>query len=219
MFNMFNEKNTFCINLDRRPDRWAKMQSIFTKTNLSVTRWTASLPKDVTDRITGSPTQQACAQSHIRIWKHMLKNDIPYALILEDDVTFDKEWRQKLEKIGSDTEIALLMLNTNHQYGDIENWVPTRGESWLTGAYVLTKKTAHALLDAGMRNGFLPSDWMLIQYQKASENRGCYSYFPYLAIQTSLDSDIAGSLPETSYREVVEQLSSISYDLSNYITP
>jgi glycosyl transferase family 25 len=211
----FSETNTFCINLDRRPDRWETIQNVFKETGLSVTRWRASEPKDVLDTIQGSPTQQACSQSHLRIWRHIIENNIKYALIMEDDITFDKEWREKLKAFKKPYD--LLMLNTDHYYS-VNEWSHTNGESWLTGAYILTKRCAEKLIEIGKKIGhFLPSDHMLLCFQKETQNKNCYSYFPYLAIQTSKDSDIAGSIPEFSYTRTINELKDHHYSLSNYI--
>jgi len=211
----FDQTNTFCINLDRRADRWERISEIFKETGLSVSRWKASEPKDVFDRIHGTPSQQACSQSHIRIWRHMIENDIEYALILEDDITFDKGWREKLETLKKPYD--LIMLNTDHYYSFYQ-WSHTRGESWLTGAYIITKNCAEKILQIKNKIGcFLPSDHMLIYFQKETENKNCYSYFPYLAIQTSKDSDISGSIPEISYTRTINELKNCNYSLSNYI--
>ena len=214
----FDADNTFCINLDRRQDRWEKMQARFLSANLEVTRWKASTPEDVVDVIQGSSTQQACAQSHIRIWRHIVENNLEYALVMEDDVTFDKEWRKKIEEFEKlNLLFNLILLNTDHYYG-VNVWNNTQGDSWLTGAYIISHSCARILLEIGKRNEcFLPSDHMLITFQRMFNNRGCYSYFPYLAIQTSLESDIAGSLPEMSFTKVVKELETHNYSLSNYI--
>ena len=212
----FNVKNTFCINLDKRTDRWEKMLNMFQHAGLSVTRWKASEPKDVMDNISGSPTQQACAQSHIRIWKHMIKNDLPYVFIMEDDITLDKKWRKKLKLFSKKFQTYdLLLLNTDHQYA-VDKWINTRGDSWLAGAYILTQKCAKQLIELG-KNCYLPTDHMLLSFQELTNNQHCYSYFPYLAIQTSLDSDITGSMPEFSYTKTINDLKLNEYSLSNYI--
>ena len=71
----FDKTNTFCINLKRRNDRWNRMSTIFTKIELDVTQWVATEPHQVTDPIYGTPTQRACAQSHLNVWKEMVKNN------------------------------------------------------------------------------------------------------------------------------------------------
>lgn len=212
----FHSKNTFCINLERRPDRWEKMNKIFIQAKLQVTRWNASEPKDIVDNIQGSPTQKACSQSHIRVWKHIVENNLEYALVMEDDVTFDKEWRKRLKDFKKlNKPFHLLLLNTDHFYG-LHQWANTQGDSWLTGAYIITNRCARILLELGYQKGFLPSDHMFISFQKFSNNEGCFSYFPYLAIQTSIESDISGSSPEFSYSKVVDELQRHHYSLDHY---
>lgn len=210
----FDKTNTFCINLKQREDRWKRMSSIFEKVGLDVTQWVATEPHQVTDPIYGTPTQRACAQSHRNIWKEIVKNNIPYALIMEDDISFDKEWRKKLETF-SDEQFDLILLNTDHFYEPVHSWVHTRGESYLAGAYILTLKIAQDLLNAPI---CLPSDHMLLLLQRSTNNNHCYSYFPYLVIQSSMDSNIEGSIPFYSYSNILNQLNSIGYGIDQYIS-
>lgn len=210
----FDKTNTFCINLKRREDRWKRMSSIFEKVGLDVTQWIATEPHQVTDPIYGTPTQRACAQSHLNVWKEIVKNNIPYALVMEDDISFDKEWKTKLETI-TDENFDLIMLNTDHFYEPVHSWTHTRGESYLTGAYIVSLKAAQGLVKSPL---LLPSDHMLLLLQRTTNNEHCYNYFPYLAIQSSMDSDIEGSIPFFSYTNMIKQLDTIHYKLENYIT-
>ena len=209
----FDKTNTFCINLKRREDRWQRMKRIFEKLDLDATQWTATEPHQVTDPIYGSPTQRACAQSHLNVWKEMVKNNLPYALIMEDDVSFDKEWKSKLESLEDD-QFDLILLNTDHFYNPPYSWQHTQGESYLTGAYIISLKGAQGLVNSQVR---LPSDHMLLMLQRTTGNKHCYSYFPYLAIQSSMDSDIEGSIPFFSYSNMLKQLESVQYNLDNYV--
>lgn len=208
----FNETNTFCINLERRPDRWEKMQKIFEKAGLRVTRHNASEPKDITDPISTQyfPTQRACAQSHINIWKKVVENNLPYALIFEDDVTLDKTWREKLETLPS-PDFHLIMLNASSIYEfPLNQWFHPY-YTFLAGCYILTNECAKNLLSMPL----LHSDHMLVKYQELHRDK-CYSYLPYLSIQTSRDSDIQGSIPDGSYTHVILNLVKFKYPLSNY---
>ena len=97
---LFTTNNTFCISLAKHTERWSRMQYRFEKENLEVTRWIASTPDTLTDNFHHylSPEERACAQSHIRIWRHIVENRLEYALVLEDDACFDKNWRTKLDQ-------------------------------------------------------------------------------------------------------------------------
>jgi GR25 family glycosyltransferase involved in LPS biosynthesis len=67
--------------------------------NLDFTIWKASTPNTLIDDFYDlKPLQKACAQSHINICKHIVKNNINYTLILEDDACFDKDWLSKLNE-------------------------------------------------------------------------------------------------------------------------
>ena len=136
-----NKNNTFCINLNHRKDRWDRIEKIFNNIKLDVTRWEATTPDKVTDKIEGSPGQQGCAQSHINIWRHIIKNNIDYALVLEDDVSFDIKWREKLSNFPYEN-FNLILLNTNNHDSNPFSWQLIQKKCWSTGAYLLTKETA-----------------------------------------------------------------------------
>lgn len=85
--------NIFCINLDRRPDRWSAMQEEFKKHNLyNVRRWSAVDHKQ--NNIT--PPVLACSMSHLALLQHAYDNNYPYVLILEDDTILAKNFNSKL---------------------------------------------------------------------------------------------------------------------------
>lgn len=209
----FNEENTFCINLDRRADRWENMKAMFEKAGLKVTRHRASEPKDVTDPIPDNffPTQRACAQSHINIWKKAREADLPYVMIFEDDVTLDKTWREKLATLPTD-DADLIMLNASsiHEF-PVGEWFHPH-YTFLTGCYIISQRAIRYMLEK-MPLG--PSDHMLVRYQEVFREK-CYSYLPYLAVQTSRDSDIQGSIPDESFVRVIKNLVQFKYSLSNY---
>lgn len=56
--------------------------------------------KNYNRKLTGG--EIGCADSHREIYKYMEGNNIPFALILEDDVLPQKKWEHKLEKIIAD---------------------------------------------------------------------------------------------------------------------
>lgn len=188
------------------------MKSVFKKINLEVTRYSAITPDNVKDGIHGSPTQKACAQSHINIWRYIIEKNLPYALILEDDIVFDKNWLQKLQTFPYEN-FDLIMLNTNNFASQPHIWRNTESNCFFTGGYIVSKNTIKTLL----KGPYCASDRMLLSYQKSVNNIGCYSYFPYLIIQTYYDSDIQGSLLDQSKKQLLKELDSINYNLENYI--
>lgn len=213
---VFHENNTFCISLARHSERWARMQARFTDENLEVTRWIASIPDTLTDKFHDylSPGERACAQSHIRIWRHMLENKIEYALILEDDARFDKNWRTKLGEFQIDDPYwDMLLLNASEPVDPTFIWMDVQ-EQYLTAGYILSIRGAVRLLQ-WFEGNFASSDWMTSRLQ---QNNHSYCYFPWLIIQEGLDSTLKkeGETHDADHAKVVRCLGEIGYDLSNY---
>jgi len=84
----------FCINLDRRLDRWQKMQERFIKNDLRVHRWSAINAKDY-----GFSNPTGAASSHMNLLYFCKFVDIKYALVFEDDVVLCHNFKHKLQNI------------------------------------------------------------------------------------------------------------------------
>lgn len=82
----------FCINLDRRADRWALVESEFARLAWPVTRWRAvEHEKSPYDGL--RPAQAACLDSHKQLWRHALAQNHPAVAIFEDDVVFSRDFK------------------------------------------------------------------------------------------------------------------------------
>ena len=215
----FNEKNTFCISLESNSVRWEKMVQRFDTTRLNVTRWPASVANtpDIKDRFHDylSPTQKACAQSHVNIWRHIKSNpDIKYALILEDDACFDKNWKNKLQNFyETDYSWDLILLNCSEPIDVKNQWVKVT-EQYLTAGYIISQKGVNNVLSM-FHDNFAASDWMTSRLQLLGNS---YSYFPWLIIQEGNESSI-GSNVALDHEKVVRCLNKIGYSLDNYYLP
>lgn len=84
----------FCINLDRRSDRWQIMQKRFSDQNMIVHRWSAI---DAKEYNLSNPTGASC--SHMGILYFCKLADIQYAMIFEDDVVLCHNFINKLQNI------------------------------------------------------------------------------------------------------------------------
>jgi len=209
----FNKQNTFCISLDSKPDRWARMENRFQFFGMECARWPATVPDKVTDSffyyLNGG--QRACGQSHINVWRHMVSNDLPYALILEDDAMFDLDWRSKLPSLDMDDKWDLFMLNASEPIIQYNHW-SLAIEQYLTGAYIISLSGAKHLLDS-FAGCYGSSDWMTSRLQSRGHS---YTYFPWLVIQEGTESTI-GSGYEADHDKVLRCLGEAKYDLSNYL--
>ena len=84
-----------CINLDRRPDRWAEMQIQFSKNNIEAMRFSAIDGNPMgwkSDNFEGKQISfegaMGCIASHVAIYKMAKANNWKNVLIIEDDCDF-----------------------------------------------------------------------------------------------------------------------------------
>ena len=95
--------------------------------------------------------QQGCACSHIYVWKYIVQNKIPIALILEDDIFFHPDFPELFTKAWSNRPKDGTLFNLQHTYAEISNfcadqeWVLYAGES--ACCYLLTYEGAEQLLE------------------------------------------------------------------------
>ena len=218
----FNKTNTFCISLYSKPERWEKMERRLKRAHLEGTRWPAAVGgtpdiKDVFQTYLNNG-QKGCAQSHINIWRHIQSTpEIEYALVLEDDACFDKEWKKKLEQFHEDienqekrTNWELILLNASEPIHIKDRWVQVE-EQFLTGGYIISQRGAKHILEM-FHDNYASSDWMTSRLQMRWNS---YSYFPWLVIQEGDESTI-GSGVEADHAKVIRCLNEINYSLENY---
>ena len=115
---------------------------------------------DLARPIRMSPAEVAVARSHIGVWKTIAQSTAPYALVLEDDVWFERGFGRIVDQAWHEMEDAdragpafdvLYVSYKEVRYGAPKELVsknvfrPERG-LWFLSGYVLSKKGAQALL-------------------------------------------------------------------------
>jgi glycosyl transferase, family 25 len=87
-----------CINLDRRPERWKRMESRFSEFNLgpverfpAVDGSTVPIPLHWPE----SPGAYGCLQSHLSVVRRARAEGRESVLIIEDDVLLDEQFHEK----------------------------------------------------------------------------------------------------------------------------
>ena len=212
----FNKDNTFCISLVTATARQERMQRRFRHFGMDVTGWMAATPDTLVDAFHGAmrSSEKACAQSHINVWRHMVKADLEYALILEDDACFDKTWQSTLEQFSDqvvDPDWNVIMLNASESMKPIHTWLRAT-EQYLTAGYIISQQGAKQLLEQ-FKGNYCGSDWMLTRLQQQGHS---YCYVPWLIIQEGLESSIREDV-SPDRNKVVRLLKEINYDLDNYV--
>ena len=115
---------------------------------------------DLAQPIRMSPAEIAVARSHIGVWKAIAQSTAAYALVLEDDVWFergfgrivDQAWREMRDADRTCSAFDILYMSYREaRYGAPKELVsknvfrPERG-LWFMSGYVLSKRGAQALL-------------------------------------------------------------------------
>lgn len=135
MLNNFFDK-VYCINLDRRPDRWEKSIKEFEKHNIEAERFTAQdgqlLNIDFDKPYKG---ELGGTISHLNVIKEAKRLNLKNVLILEDDVEFindfNKVFKEKYNYIPNDWDS--LYFGGNHT-GGIQKINPFIGKIFRTYA-------------------------------------------------------------------------------------
>lgn len=124
--NNINSIPAYCINLDYQKDKWNSVKERFDKVGFkNVERISAIVGVNVDIKDKASMLTQynlknnyrcqhaqipslgaiGCSLSHIKIWQHMIDKNINYAYIFEDDVMFDEDFVNKLNKYLEEDQV------------------------------------------------------------------------------------------------------------------
>lgn len=182
-----------CINLDRRPDRWKKVEAGFARHGItSVVRHPAAdgLKMDIPSTWPYTPGAYGCLQSHLAVLRAARKKGTPNILIFEDDCVFDQEFKQKfadyIEQVPSDWDMLLLGGGHHEKPVKISDHIVKVKGTYLTHAYVLNQGIYDALIKL-CEQGQRVVDEYTVELQKTFN---CYCFAPNLVWQERIDSDI-----------------------------
>lgn len=190
MINNYFDK-AYCINLDRRPERWKEVDSEFKKHSLIVERVSAidGNPDNIKTSI--DPGAVGCILSHCKIVKEASESGFRQILIFEDDVVFDEELQEKFEQryqqVPKDWDI--LYFGGNHNGIPLEMISENVGvtkKTYTTHAYAVKKSIFSTVINLFPKL-IGEADVMYASLQKSFK---CYVFMPHLAWQRNGFSDI-----------------------------
>ena len=124
VFDRYFDK-VYCINLDKRSDRWGKVSKIFVDNNIDgVERYSAVDGNSLNvDNITYNKSllkgELGILETHIKLIKEAKEQKLKSILIMEDDVYFTKEI-EKFDDYMSHVpnNWDMLFVGGNHLYGE-----------------------------------------------------------------------------------------------------
>lgn len=198
--DLFNK--IFCINLDRRPDRWELCVKEFAKHNLKVERIAAEDGRKIKNKDTWMTGPRiGCCKSHVLILKKMIANGWEKALILEDDIEFIDNFQEifckKITHVPEDYDILYMCGNNPQNLEMINEHIAKITSVLSTGAYAISAKFAKKIIFE-IEKFTDPIDCI---YAKHTPNHKCYIFKPYLATQRTGYSDIENRV--TDYSAVI----------------
>jgi GR25 family glycosyltransferase involved in LPS biosynthesis len=183
----------FCINLDRRPERWEQMRSKFERCGVEgVQRFAAVdgqqtiVPAGWTD----SPGAYGCLRSHLEIIEEARRLGWPNVLIFEDDAALDPELNEKFssyfEQVPSDWE--MLHFGANHMAEPV-------GVSANVVRITSANSTFAYALNAAVFDGFIELNTRALtavdlNNRTLQKEHACYCFMPHLAWVEDLSSDV-----------------------------
>ena len=203
----------YCINLDRRPDRWEEnCIPQFERLGMSVTRFSACDGKTEVDLGHGDyyNAEFAGSISHLNAIKKAKKDGIKKLLLLEDDVVFltsdgsntNEMFSERIQHVPNDWDI--LFFGGNHVGGmtPVSSGVVKLGGSYAIHACGINETCYDLLIthlekninkiETNKETKFTPSvaaDYFLAQVHKVLN---VYCFIPHLAWQKDGHSDIQG---------------------------
>jgi glycosyl transferase family 25 len=98
--------HTFLLNLDRNTERLVRMRREADRVGLSLERISGVLGNDVPERFRSQfigtsllPGEIGCYASHLMAAERLLERQLPYALVLEDDIEFEDDARSAIGEL------------------------------------------------------------------------------------------------------------------------
>jgi hypothetical protein len=204
--NILNEyfDKIYCINLDRRADRWDECCSIFEKMNLNVERFSAcdgqlldiGYGKVYNGEFGGTVT-------HTRLIKKIKDEKLEKVLILEDDIefcdTFEKDFKSSIQELPNDWDLLFFGGNHTGGYDKISEKIGRVYRTLALHSYAVNQKAIDILYEnmirfvgntLGCGKQLTPSVAADFYMSRLQPMLNCYSIFPNLTWQRESFSDL-----------------------------
>lgn len=185
--------NKVCINLERRRDRWQRMQSRFAHHGIKdVMRFAAfdGLSINVPASWDDFPGAYACLQSHLAVVKEAYENKGSSVLIIEDDVVFHPDlnriFSQYVKQLPADWDMLFFGALHGEPLIPVSDHLVKLTHSLSTYMYALKYTIYEAFIDLN-RQALTVLDENTRALQKQFN---CYCFMPHLAWVENDYSDV-----------------------------
>lgn len=190
-------KQIYCINLERRSDRWEECLEEFKKYDLKVNRYKA-FDGNKLSKIQGlNSGQVGTLYSHLGVVEYAKQNKFENILILEDDIQFDKNINQKFFEIVSEIPEDWDMILFGGNHSENNPWAPGKlfkitehiykvTHSLALHCYAVNNTIYDKVIDIFSEKS-KPADVLISDIQR---DINCYIIRPHLAWQRPSFSDL-----------------------------
>ncbi len=131
----YEEIPAFCINLNRRSDRWEQAQKEFEKIKWPIRRWSAA-EYEKSPYETMPAGAAGCLDSHRAIWSECSRMNIDVFAVFEDDVVFPSDFKEIFPK-------AFAELPRDWQYWQFHSSGLKQSQSCVPIGKYITRLTTH----------------------------------------------------------------------------
>lgn len=180
----------FCINLDRRTDRWEFMQGEFNRIGIDVERVSAIDGNTIENKYGVNKGNLGCAATHLSITKTAKELGLKNYLVFEDDACFKDGFIENFTNWFKEVPgyWDMLYLGANHHNGHtmITEHVATIYGSYTTHAFAATSNIYDAMIDVWKE----PKAQVDVCLSGLHPHYNCYSFVPNLVYQKEGYSDI-----------------------------
>jgi GR25 family glycosyltransferase involved in LPS biosynthesis len=101
-------------------------------------------PRD--SEMVSKPGRQGCLLSHYAIWKKIVRESIPYAVIFEDDIVFDSNFETLAPKFYDATEKTVDLFYLGSQFSTQSSNMTVKTPCFCTHAYAVSLNGARKLM-------------------------------------------------------------------------
>ena len=209
--------NIYCLNLDRRTDRWGKVSKEFEKFNIEVERFSAidgddlefeSISKEIqnlsNEGLIENKYALACLRSHREIIKDAKSKGYGRILIFEDDIIFSEDFRKKIKKIV-DIDWNLTYLGSSQfNWNNIEyqsNFYLSK-KTLGTFAYAIHECLFDEIIDILSKE--IKSVDNSLEIIQDSNYGKCFTFYPNIVTSQVKDSDIRDPKDYKEYSSIVK---------------
>lgn len=204
MLNDFFDK-IYCINLDRRPDRWAECQAEFEKLNLIVERVSAIDGTKLNNNTRLKNGALALSLTVYNIITEAIENKYNKILILEDDIEFTENinvFSEEISSLPEDWDLLYFGGNHNIHVGSSQPIKINEHFRKLHNTYsthaIGINSSGFKLIDEKLKTDIKEIDVLYAEIQKTNN---VYCFNKLLATQRNSFSDIENMT--VNYKQII----------------